>query len=348
MFGYLKETHKKACKSMFGYLKEINIFQGAQPKTMLKLFNTLVIPILTYNSEIWGSFMKPKQLRNFDTFIKNLFDDKMAHEILQLKSGKIILGVHKKAANVAVRGELGLLPINIELYLKMIKYYLHIVDLINNGNVLMEATLEECFRLCEENKTCWLTSIRYLLKFLGIDIAKNNYRQQIYGKTVANKLKEKLTLPHENHLITKIKQLNKLHLYSMIKTNQMQESYLSQIQYYKYRSAITKFRISAHLFPIETGRWQNTERNKRFCPLCFGNKIGDEHHYLFQCTHPNFVNIHKTIWAQLKENKTLTSEKMDTKDILISILTNKNETSITTIGKYLYKIIDTYKKLTDY
>ena len=79
----------------------------------------------------------------------------------------------------------------------MIKYYLHIVDLIFNGNVLMEATLEECFRLCKENKTCWLTSRRYLLKFLGIDIAKNNYRQQIYGKTVANKLKEKLTLLHE-------------------------------------------------------------------------------------------------------------------------------------------------------
>ena len=109
------EIVKKARKSMFGYLKEINIFQGALPKTMLKLFNTLVIPILTCNSEIWGSFMKPKQLRNFDTFIKNLFDDKMAHEILQLKSGKIILGVHKKAANVAVRGELGLLPINIEI-----------------------------------------------------------------------------------------------------------------------------------------------------------------------------------------------------------------------------------------
>ena len=85
------ELVKKARKSMFGYLKEINIFQGAQPKIMLKLFNTLVTPILTYHSEIWGSFMKPNQLRNFDTFIKNLFDDKMAHEILQLKSGKIIL-----------------------------------------------------------------------------------------------------------------------------------------------------------------------------------------------------------------------------------------------------------------
>ena len=81
---------------MFGYLKEINIFQGAQPKTMLKLFNTLVTPILTYNSKILGSFMKSNQLHNFETFIKNLFDDKMPHEILQLKSGKIILGVHKK------------------------------------------------------------------------------------------------------------------------------------------------------------------------------------------------------------------------------------------------------------
>ena len=141
------ELVKKARKSMFGYLKEINIFQGAQPKTMLKLFNTLVIPILTHNSEIWGSFMKPNQLRNFDTFIKNLFDNKMAHEILQLNCGKIIIGVHKKAANMAVRGELGSLPINIEVYLKMMKYYLPTVDLINNGNVLIEATLEECFRL---------------------------------------------------------------------------------------------------------------------------------------------------------------------------------------------------------
>ena len=39
---------------------------------------------------------------------------------------------------------------------------------------------------------------------------------------------------------------------------------------------------------------------------------------------------------------------MDTKDILIFILTNNNKTIITTVGKYLYKIIDRYKKLTDY
>ena len=46
---------------------------------------------------------------------------------------------------------------------------------------------------------------------------------KIYGKTVANKLKEKLTLLHENHFITQIKQSTKPHLYSLIKTDQMQE-----------------------------------------------------------------------------------------------------------------------------
>ena len=59
------ELVKKARKSMFGYLKEINIFQGAQPKTMLKLFNTLVTPILTYNSEIWGVFYEFKSTSQF-------------------------------------------------------------------------------------------------------------------------------------------------------------------------------------------------------------------------------------------------------------------------------------------
>ena len=57
---------------------------------------------------------------------------------------------------------------------------------------------------------------------------------------------------------------------------------------------------------------------------------------------------HEILQLKSGKNKTLNIEKMDTKDILTFILTNKNETSITTMEKYLYKIIDTYKKLTDY
>ena len=49
--------------------------------------------------------------------------------------------------------------------------------------------------------------------------------------------------------------------------------------------------------------------------------------------------------VQLKENKCLSMEKMDTKDILIFILTNKNKTYIKTICT---KLLTHTKKLTDY
>ena len=74
------ELVKKARKSMFAFLKYVNIQNGAQPKTIMKLINSLVTPILLYNSEIWGAYVKPNQLRSATTFLKSLFDDNLPHE----------------------------------------------------------------------------------------------------------------------------------------------------------------------------------------------------------------------------------------------------------------------------
>ena len=106
---------------MFAFLKHINIHNGAQPKTIMKLFNSLVTPILLYNSEIWGAYVTPNQLRSATIFLKSLFDDNLAHEILQIRCGKIALGAHKKSVNMGVRGELGLFPLSIEIYTRMMK-----------------------------------------------------------------------------------------------------------------------------------------------------------------------------------------------------------------------------------
>ena len=91
---------------MFAFLKHVNIQNGAQPKTIMKLFNSLVTPILLYNSEIWGAYVKPNQLRSATTFLKSLFDDNLPHENLQIRCGKIALGVHKKSVNMEVEESL--------------------------------------------------------------------------------------------------------------------------------------------------------------------------------------------------------------------------------------------------
>ena len=50
----------------------------------------------------------------------------------------------------------------------------------------------------------------------------------------------------------------------------------------KFRQRITKIRISAHKFPIETEWYENKNPSKRLCPLCC-EKTDDECHYLITC-----------------------------------------------------------------
>lgn len=46
---------------------------------------------------------------------------------------------------------------------------------------------------------------------------------------------------------------------------------------------LIKFRSRNHSLPIETGRWRNIPYENRKCPFC--NTLGDEYHFLMECTH---------------------------------------------------------------
>ena len=111
------------------------------------MFDTLVRPVLLYNSETWGAFLIPKQLRLFRTFSNSSFDDNQNHESLQLKMAKIALNVHKRANNLAVRGETGMYPLNIEIYKNMIKYFSHLMELAEKGNQIISCGMNECLTL---------------------------------------------------------------------------------------------------------------------------------------------------------------------------------------------------------
>ena len=47
---------------------------------------------------------------------------------------KISLGVHKKASNMTVRDDIGMYPLNIEIYVRIIKYFFHLLELAEQGN----------------------------------------------------------------------------------------------------------------------------------------------------------------------------------------------------------------------
>ena len=61
------------------------------------------------------------------------------------------------------------------------------------------------------------------------------------------------------------------------------ESYLDLLNN-RNRITVCKFRTCNHKLPIETGRWHRIDRSERFCKLCNSNKIGDEFHFILECS----------------------------------------------------------------
>ena len=77
-------------------------------RLFLKLFDSLVKPILLYNCEIWDAYTSRNS--SFQLFKEKLFQTKLMCEKLQIKMYKIILGVNTKTTNSGVRSELGRFP----------------------------------------------------------------------------------------------------------------------------------------------------------------------------------------------------------------------------------------------
>ena len=83
------------------------------PKLCLQLFNALVGPILNYGCPIWG-FSNSKDI-----------------ERLHLELCKTLLGAGQSTSNAAVYGELRRVPLYINRYVQVIKYWFKVISLEN-------------------------------------------------------------------------------------------------------------------------------------------------------------------------------------------------------------------------
>ena len=95
---HLKE---KALHALFSLRKHTN-FSKLKPSLACKIFETMISPILSYNSEIWGVYVK----HDFKAW------DNTPIEKTHLKFCKRYLEISNKASNVASRSELGRFAIN--------------------------------------------------------------------------------------------------------------------------------------------------------------------------------------------------------------------------------------------
>ena len=144
--------------------------------------------------------------------------------------------------------------------------------------------------LVSGDKKCWLTPVLYIFR-IGID--PDLTRLHLTEKdNIISPVRNKLEDHFKEKFRKEIGNSSRLTLYSSMKDDIKEEQYISDVIYYKYRSAVAKFRISAHTFPMKKiDRLLFLGTKDCVCTLCLGKLIGDEKHYIFHCTTEKLVDI---------------------------------------------------------
>ena len=91
---------------------------------------------------------------------------------------------------------------------------------------------------------------------------------------------------------SEINNSSKLRTYCQFESVLEIEKYLMILDIFKFRKALTNFRISCHSLRMQTGRYGNTLIHERICHFCFQNNrllIDNEYHLIMECEQLNGI-----------------------------------------------------------
>jgi hypothetical protein len=257
----------KSLKAIFK-LKSLIKNSNFSPKLGIKLFNQLIKPILVYGAEVWGvGLFNIKKFNSNQHTLESTYDDNII-EKLNVQFQKYMLGVSKRATNLAIRGELGQLPISIHVIVHLLKFWIH---LSKSDNTLLQAAYKESISLHFNNKTSWFSTVCEICKILGIKF--NIHQTEPLTLKTISVVKQRLRhryIKHWNNIVHTKNDDGKLSTYKSIKKCFILENYLQSIRNKDHRIALTKLRISAHRLEIEKGRYISPKppRDQRTCIHC--------------------------------------------------------------------------------
>jgi hypothetical protein len=219
--------------------------------------------------------------------VVNLIDlcDKLSVENSHIKSCKLILGVHRKATNNAVRAELGSYPILIFMLALSLKYWWKLNnDCLLGSSSLVVHSLIDNRSFHRDSFFSWSSGIENICKLIG-----NNgiwHKPNILSKnSIITMVSSSLQSVYDNEWFHRISTVQpKLRTYCQFKTSFECENYIHVLNRTQ-RSSFSKLRVSAHNLMIEAGRHSTPKLSpeNRICSHCNLNEVEDEYHFIMRC-----------------------------------------------------------------
>ena len=259
-FQAQKKLSKQALKALFS-LNSLFEQISFNINEKLKLFDTMILPILNYGAEVWGFHKAPNVEKVYLKFLKQ------------------VLNVKQQTTNATVYGELGRITLDIYRKERILKYWYKINK---SPNTLMHKVLKEQIDINQnyDSNKCWSTQLKAMLNELGLNYLWNN---EALTNIQIERAIERLHDQYYQNWYSTLNTSPKLETYNIIKTNYNVEKYIDCVTNMKHRLALTRFRCSAHNLAIEEGRYRNIPRENRICTFCNMNFIETEYHFLLVC-----------------------------------------------------------------
>ena len=297
-------------------------------KAAMTAFDAMVMPILSYGSEIWGAYeFGAKQFQGIN------INENAPYEKIATRFYKQILQVPTKSTHLAVRGELGRYPIIYEITRRLIKYWVRLEGIDNR-------LLSEAYLLVKGKNYKWYQTIQSILHTLDV-----NWNIDFSNKQAVTSFISEVDLNLRSYLEEqwyenmhddspkgprrKSNQKNKLRTYRLFKRTFKFEEYLESC-YPAIRVVLTKFRISAHDLAIEVGRRTGVEEYLRTCAIC-QDSIENEIHFLVKC------NLYASLREDLFETLDFSNMDSDTESF-VSLMTHSKITKVAEFVKNAFKI----------
>ena len=253
-----------ANKAMHAMNRRCAFLHISDPKQRCKLFDSLVLPILSHACEVWA------------------VDKEVGESAEQLHRQflKHVLGVRGNTATLIVLAEFGGYPLHFHWWQQILRYHNRINNLPDDERLIQCAFVEglhdkaHCF--WSHKVQTWLQLQSTALNIedeicisMVIDNAKTLYQQTFHqaGHNVG-RYRQMLQLQHQEYVLA---------------------PYLSALRNFRSRRLVSRFRCGCHGLHVDSGQFkpvaQRVDREQRFCLVCASDTadLEDEHHFVFDC-----------------------------------------------------------------
>ena len=236
------------------------IIEGISMEATEGLWAALIRPILEYGCELWGATNWP------------------AAEQIQREVGRRLLGMNSKAADEAIRGDLGWWTMKGRRDFARLKFWHKIVHLPED-RLLKQVYKAEKASIAGD-RSSWVFATKKLLTELQL---AHIWESEATGPASAWQvlIREAIKAREIAAWDSGIEKKPKLRTYRTLKTAFGREDYLALPP--QQRSIIAVMRSGTNSLRIETGRWKREAVEDRICVLCGTAEVEDENHLITAC-----------------------------------------------------------------